>query len=96
MAEKEITGHLIGIEDAIHFVRGEKVMLDSDLASIYGVELKRLNEQVRRNQKRFPEDFAFKLTVQEFAGLKSQFATSSSHGENANCLGPLLNTAPLC
>src|SRR5437764_12074001 len=68
------------IEQAIHFIRGQKVMLDSDLASIYGVPLKRLNEQVRRNRSRFPRDFAFQLTRREFANLKSQFATSSSHG----------------
>jgi len=55
-------------------------MLDSDLAMIYGVQLKRLNEQVRRNQERFPIDFAFQLNHQEFANLKSQIATSSLHG----------------
>lgn len=68
------------VEDAIRLIRGQRVMLDSDLAAIYGVQLKRLNEQVRRNAKRFPEDFAFRLTAEEFTNLKSQFATSSSHG----------------
>jgi hypothetical protein len=68
------------IEDRIYLIRGRRVMLDSDLAKIYGVELKRLNEQVRRNAERFPEDFAFQLDRQEFANLKSQFATSSLHG----------------
>src|SRR5713226_3196608 len=68
------------IEGSIHFIRGQKVMLDSDLARIYGVELKRLNEQVQRNRQRFPQDFAFQLVAQEFANLKSQIATSSSHG----------------
>src|SRR2546423_7008128 len=68
------------IERAIHFIRAQKVMLDSDLAMIYGVPLKRLNEQVRRNRSRFPKDFAFQLVGREFANLKSQFATSSSHG----------------
>lgn len=68
------------VEDAIHLIRGQRVMLDSDLAQIYGVELKRLNEQVRRNRRRFPKDFAFQLARQEFTNLKSQFATSSSHG----------------
>src|SRR5438477_448886 len=68
------------IERAIHFIRGQKVMLDSDLAMIYGVPLKRLNEQVRRNRSRFPKDFAFQLVPREFVNLKSQFATSSSHG----------------
>ncbi len=56
-------------------------MLDSDLADMYGVLTKRLNEQVQRNAERFPEDFAFQLTQQEVANLKSQIATSSSgHG----------------
>ena len=68
---------MIGIEETIHFIRGQKVMLDSDLARIYGVELKRLNEQVRRNAVRFPSDFAFQLTNQELTTLKSQFATSN-------------------
>jgi len=68
------------ISHLILTVRGQRVMLDSDLARIYGVSLKRLNEQVRRNRERFPRDFAFQLTRQEFANLKSQFATSSSHG----------------
>lgn len=58
-------------------IRGEKVILDSDLAQLYGVETRRLNEQVRRNIEKFPEDFAFKLTKEEFANLKSQIATSS-------------------
>jgi hypothetical protein len=62
----------------IMLVRGEKVILDSDLARLYGVETRRLNEQVRRNIEKFPEDFMFQLTKEEFANLKSQIATSSS------------------
>ncbi|CAB1076354.1 hypothetical protein D1AOALGA4SA_4151 [Olavius algarvensis Delta 1 endosymbiont] len=58
-------------------IRGEKVILDSDLAALYGVETRRLNEQVRRNIDKFPEDFMFQLTQKEFANLKSQIATSS-------------------
>jgi hypothetical protein len=58
--------------------RGEKVILDSDLAALYGVETRRLNEQVRRNIDKFPEDFMFQLTKEEFTDLKSQIATSSS------------------
>jgi hypothetical protein len=58
-------------------IRGEKVILDSDLAELYGVETRRLNEQVRRNIAKFPEDFMFQLTEEEFADLKSQIATSS-------------------
>lgn len=65
------------IEQAIFLIRGQKVLLDGDLARIYGVPTKRLNEQVKRNPKRFPDDFAFQLTVAEFANLKSQIATSS-------------------
>jgi hypothetical protein len=65
------------IERLIYLVRGQKVMLDSDLAEIYGVTTKRLNEQVGRNADRFPPDFAFLLTRQEVANLKSQIATSS-------------------
>ena len=55
--------------------------LDSDLVDLYGLTTKRLNEQVKRNRKRFPEDFMFQLSAEEAAGLRSQFATSSSgHG----------------
>lgn len=68
---------LIRIERSIRFIRGEKVILDEDLAELYGVEVKRLNEQVSRNRERFPADFMFQLTNQEFKDLKSQFATSS-------------------
>ena len=55
-------------------------MLDSDLADLYGVETRRLNEQIKRNIERFPEDFMFQLTEPEFENLKSQFATSSWGG----------------
>ena len=69
------------VERAILLVRGEKVILDVDLAALYGVTTTRLNEQVKRNQERFPADFAFRLTKDEFTNLISQFATSSSqHG----------------
>jgi len=68
------------IEQAIHFIRGQKVMLDSDLAKVYGVSTKRLKEQFRRNRDRFPEDFAFVLVPQEVANLRSQIAASRSHG----------------
>ncbi len=56
-------------------IREQKVVLDSDLAAVYGVTTKRLNEQFRRNRKRFPGDFAFQLTADEFESLRSQFAT---------------------
>ena len=64
------------IEPLIHEVRGQRVILDSDLARLYGVPTKRLNEQVQRNIARFPEDFLFRLTSAEAESLRSQFATS--------------------
>jgi len=64
------------ITSKIYLIRKQKVMLDSDLAELYGVETKRLKEQVRRNIERFPEDFMFELTRQELKNLRSQFATS--------------------
>lgn len=68
------------IERSILFIRGHKVMLDADLAALYRVTTKRLNEQVGRNSDRFPEDFMFQLTKEEYAILRSQFATSSQWG----------------
>jgi hypothetical protein len=69
------------IQDKIYFIRGHKVMLDSDLAILYDVETKRLNEQVKRNLDRFPDDFMFRLNDDEYDILRSQIATSSSdHG----------------
>lgn len=64
------------VESAIHLIRGPRVMLDSDLAEIYGTSTMRLNEQLRRNRQRFPEDFAFQLTAEEFRRLISQIAIS--------------------
>ena len=61
----------------IYYVRGLKVMLDEDLAELYGVETRRLNEQVKRNPERFPKDFMFQLTSVEFENLMSQIETSS-------------------
>src|SRR5262245_55596385 len=66
------------IERAIILMRSEKVMLDSDLAALYQVETKELLRAVRRNVLRFPRDFAYQLTAQEFAILRRQFGTSSS------------------
>jgi len=70
-ATEEITGRIL-------LLRGQRVLLDADLASMYGVSTKRFNEQVRRNRDRFPQDFCFVLEDQDFANLRSQFATSSS------------------
>src|ERR1019366_5056986 len=64
----------------IYLVRGEKVMLDSDLAQLYGVTTSRLNEQVKRNIDRFPRDFAFQLTRAEFDSLRSQIAILKDGG----------------
>jgi hypothetical protein len=63
------------IEGRIFTTRGCRVMVDSDLAELYGVPVKRLNEQVRRNADRFPPDFAFQMTREEYDSLRSQFAT---------------------
>lgn len=68
------------IMNKIYFIRGQKVMLDKDLSELYQVETRRLNEQVKRNIKRFPKDFMFKLTLREFENLRSQIATSSWGG----------------
>jgi hypothetical protein len=65
------------VMNKIYLIRGQKVMLDSDLSTLYKVETKRLNQQVTRNKERFPEDFMFQLTRNEFENLISQIATSS-------------------
>jgi hypothetical protein len=66
------------IASTIHLVRGQRVMLDADLAALYSVSTKRLNEQVRRNLSRFAEDLAFRLTQDEVGRLRSQIATSKT------------------
>jgi hypothetical protein len=68
------------IESRIHLIRGNKVMLDADLAELYGVATKNLNKAFRRNRERFPDDFIYQLTRQEVANLRFQIGTSSSHG----------------
>jgi hypothetical protein len=68
------------IAGAIVLLRGHKVMLDADLAELYGVETRALNQAVRRNATRFPEDFMFRLTAEEVAILKSQTVTSNARG----------------
>lgn len=77
--EREPSSIKIPTERITHdilLIRVKKVILDEDIADIYGVSTKRLNEQVRRNKDRFPEDFMFQLSEKEFAILRSQFATS--------------------
>jgi hypothetical protein len=68
------------IATRIYLIRTEKVMLDSDLADLYGVETKNLNKAVKRNPRRFPEDFMFQLSVEEFEALKFQIGTSNGRG----------------
>lgn len=68
------------IEQRIVILRGQRVMLDADLAEVYGVTTKRLNEQVKRNRERFPKDFMFRLMEAETLHLRSQFATTRQHG----------------
>ena len=69
------------VDSRILFLRGQKIILDSDLAELYGVPSKRLNQQVTRNVHRFPADFRFRLSRSEFENLRLQFATSSlAHG----------------
>jgi len=73
------------IETKIYLIRGHKVMLDSDLAELYGVEVKQLKRQVRRNIDRFPEDFMFQLQKEEYESLRSHFGTLK-RGEHAKYL----------
>ena len=68
---------LENIENLIHVIRGKQVMLDRDLARLYGVEARALNQSVQRNRERFPEDFMFQLSKEEFENLRSQIVTSS-------------------
>lgn len=82
MAKKELQALVEEqkILNRIYVIRGQKIMLDEDLAEMYRVETRRLNEQVKRNSKRFPKDFMFTLTAKEYENLKSQNATSRSWG----------------
>lgn len=82
MAKKELIALVAEqkILNRIYVIRGQKVMIDEDLAAMYNVETRRLNEQVKRNIKRFPKDFMFGLSQKEFEDLKSQHATSSWGG----------------
>jgi len=67
------------IKSMIYDIRGQKVMLDRDLAGLYGVEVKRLNEAIKRNIERFPSDFMFQLTLDEWNILRSQIATANDN-----------------
>jgi hypothetical protein len=73
------------ITRAILVLRGHKVLLDTELAALYGVSTKRFNEQVRRNRERFPTDFMFQVTAEELAALRSQIATSNAPPPQGRC-----------
>lgn len=75
MADKKLVASVEQIESRIFLIRGQKVMLDADLAELYGVEIRALNQAVKRNVERFPEDFMFQLTSEEFDALRSQIVT---------------------
>lgn len=84
------------IQSKIYEIRGQKVMLDFDLAEMYGTETKRLKEAVKRNIRRFPPDFMFELTQSEFLGLRSQIASSKGRGGIRYCHSLLPNKALQC
>lgn len=67
----------------IHVIQGQKIILDSDLAELYGVAVKHLNQQVKRNRNRFPKDFMFRIGAKDLAALRSQFVTSKTGAEGA-------------
>lgn len=90
--EQTTNNQLLQIEPLIRIIRGQQVLLDSDLAILYGVETKRLNEQVKRNIERFPADFMFQLTKVELINLKSQIATSSATNDSLRSQIVTLNT----
>jgi len=86
MSKSEVVKFEESIRDRIFSIRGFQVMLDRDLAELYGVETKRLNEAVKRNKERFPQRFCFSLNKKEIQNLRSQFATSSWGGRRYNYL----------
>ena len=77
MEENQVLVTADNIQNLVYTIRGQQVMLDSDLAEIYGYTTKRLNEQVARNIERFPEDFMFQINQEEVDILRSQFATAN-------------------
>jgi hypothetical protein len=80
MTERQDITKPAGVEGCIRLIRGEKVILDADLAELYGVETRVLVQAVKRNPERFPEDFLFQLTPEEFTVLRSQYVTSRGWG----------------
>lgn len=89
------TSYFDSLESKIYFLRGRRVMLDSDLAFLYGVPTKRLNEQVRRNTQRFPEDFMFQLTQEEFDHIRSQFVSAYVDNNSSRSQIVTLNSGQL-
>ena len=88
---------LAHLQKLIYEIRGQKVMLDSDLAALYEVETKNLNKAVKRNFDRFPDDFMFQLTKSEWENLRFQFGTSSKqHGGRRLMPYPLWATQSAC
>ena len=83
---------LLQIEPLIRTIRGQQVLLDSDLAVLYGVETKQLNQQVKRNIERFPADFMFQLTKEELGDLKSQIVISNTFGDSIRSQNATINT----
>ncbi len=83
------------ITQRIVLLRGQKTLLDSDLAALYGVPTKRFNEQVKRNLERFPADFMFQITEEEFAALRSHFATSNEQPAARRTRRPALSALRL-
>jgi hypothetical protein len=77
------TANDLALSRLIHEIRGQKVMLDEDLAEVYGTTTKALNQAIKRNVHRFPPDFAFQLTRQEVTTLRSQFVTSKGSADGA-------------
>ena len=80
------------IEQKIYLVRGQKVMIDADLALLYGVQTKALKQAVKRNIKRFPADFMFSLSAKEHSSLRSQFVTSKTSGRGGSRYAPMFFT----
>lgn len=74
----------LNIKDMIYEIRGKQVMLDSDLAKLYGTEVKRINESVKNNLEKFPERFYFRISDDEFRCLKSKISTSNTKGGSRN------------
>ena len=85
---------MVKIQYAITILRGKQVLLDFQLAELYGVETKRLNEAVKRNIERFPSDFMFRISREELANIRSPFATTYPQGTDNEQVVSLLSRAP--